>query len=150
MLFTQAQARSVADVSAETLRHWRKAVPYLAAKSGKAARFSFADLIALAATREAIGTLGLGIAEIGVGVDALFHVFAEAPWSSLDGAIVMLSATTAELHYAVGTSQMKLSGPTVLIPCGPLVQHLRDELLPSPERDFQHHLLFPPQSVKSA
>jgi hypothetical protein len=46
--FTQEQARVLTGVSLGDLRQWRKAVPYLMAKPGKAARFTFADLVGLA------------------------------------------------------------------------------------------------------
>lgn len=55
--FTQDQMRTVTGVSIETVRHWRKIVPYLATKAGKAARFSFADLLGLAVTNELVGSL---------------------------------------------------------------------------------------------
>jgi len=148
--FTQDQARSLVGISAETLRYWRRVVPYLASKPGKPARFSFADLVALAATREAVGSLGLRISRISLGVDALFRLFAEAPWHSLDGAVAALSPKAAELHYWDDVSRMGLAGPTILIPCGPMVQRLRDELLPSAATEVQQYLPFPPQSVRSA
>ena len=46
--FTQDQMRTLTGVSVETVRHWRKTIPYLATKTGKAARFSFAELLGLA------------------------------------------------------------------------------------------------------
>jgi hypothetical protein len=48
--FTQEQARTLTDVSVETIRHWRKVVPSLANKPGKSARFTFSDVVGLAVT----------------------------------------------------------------------------------------------------
>ena len=100
ILFTQEQVRTLTGVSAETIRHWRKAVPYLAAKSGKSARFTFADIVGLAITREFIATLGVQIGNVHVGVNALFHLLAETHPALFQGAIVTITASKALLSSA--------------------------------------------------
>lgn len=76
--FTQEQARDVAQVSPGDMRAWRKAVPDLAGKSGKSARFTFADLVGLAITGDLTDGFGVRIGDIGDGVDTLFRALAEA------------------------------------------------------------------------
>ena len=76
-LYTQEQTRSITGIGQEALRHWRRHVPYLAAKTGKAARFSFGDLVALAVTREITNGLGVNISQVHDGIESLFHTLAQ-------------------------------------------------------------------------
>src|SRR3569833_451825 len=88
--YTQDQMRALTGVSVETVRHWRKAVPYMATKTGKAARFSFADLLGLAVTNELVRSQGVHIGTVSSGVDALFRLLADASAQVLDGGVVFV------------------------------------------------------------
>ena len=92
--FTQEQVRTLTGASVETVRHWRKAVPYLAEKSGKAARFAFSDVVALAITHELVRTFGVQIASVGIGIDSLFRLLSQTNHQSLDG--------RCSIHHARG------------------------------------------------
>jgi hypothetical protein len=83
--FTQEQARDLAGVSPGEVRAWRKAVRYLAAKPGKAARFTFADILGLAITRRITGDFHVRISDIGDSMDALFRALSETRPSDLEG-----------------------------------------------------------------
>ena len=95
--FTQEQARTLTGVSVETIRHWRKAIPYLSSKTGKAARFTFADVLGLAVTHELVDSFGVHIASLSAGVDAFFRLLASSGPASLEGAIVFITSTEATL-----------------------------------------------------
>lgn len=148
--YTQDQMRTLTGVSAETVRHWRKTVPYLASKTGKAARFSFADLLGLAVTNELVSSLGVHIGSVSAGVDALFKLLADASAPALDGAIVFVTSTTANLHESGswhGTSA--LTQPTLAIPLDPLIAQLQQHMLPVMPAPAQAALPFPPEAVRS-
>ena len=93
--FTQEQARDLAGVSPGEVRAWRKAVSYLAAKPGKAARFTFADILGLAITRRITSDFHVRISDIGDSMDALFRVLSETRPSDLEGSIALIDAQTA-------------------------------------------------------
>ena len=95
--YTQDQMRTLTGVSVETVRHWRKTVPYLASKTGKAARFTFADLLGLAVTNELVSSLGVHIATVSVGVDALFRLLGTSSALALNGSVAFVTATSATL-----------------------------------------------------
>ncbi|MEI1060897.1 MerR family transcriptional regulator [Pseudomonas aeruginosa] len=95
--YTQDQMRTLTGVSAETVRHWRKTVPYLASKTGKAARFTFADLLGLAVTNELVSSLGVHIATVSVGVDALFRLLSTSGALALNGSVAFVTPTLANL-----------------------------------------------------
>ena len=148
--FTQDQMRTLTGVPVETVRHWRKAVPYLSSKTGKAARFSFADLLGLAITNELVGSLGVHIAVVSSGVDALFRLLATASSASLDGSVAFVTPTAATLR-TVGPEGI---GPaptqaTLAVPLAPLIARLQEQMLPIMPVPNQVALPFPPEAVRS-
>lgn len=148
--FTQEQARTLTGVSAETVRHWRKTIPYLSSKTGKAARFSFAELLGLAVTNEVVNSFGVHIATLSTGVDALFRLLAVSGPASLDGAVVFLTANEAILHEAAakGINQVPVK-PALMIPLAPLIGKIQQHMLPVLPVSSQTVLPFPPEAVRS-
>lgn len=148
--FTQDQARTLAGVSVETIRHWRKTIPYLSSRTGKAARFAFTDVVGLAVTHELVSSLGVHIATLSAGVDALFRLLAEIGPASLDGAVVLITATEATLceddAVPISTS---LPTPALLVPLTPLVAKIQRYVLPASVASDQIALPFPPEAVRN-
>ncbi len=147
--FTQEQARTLTGVSAETIRHWRKAVPYLAAKSGKSARFTFADVVGLAVTREVITTFGVHIGSVNVGVNALFQLLAETQPTRLENAVAVVTASEASLSSTEDVTVRSLDGPALVVPIDPLIVSIQRHMLPIAARAKQTPLPFPPHMVRS-
>jgi hypothetical protein len=148
--YTQDQMRTLTGVSVETVRHWRKTVPYLASKTGKAARFSFADLLGLAVTNELVSSLGVHIGSLSAGVDALFKLLADASAPALNGAIFFVTSTTASLHESGSWHGANaLTQPTLVIPLDPLIARLQQHMLPVMPTPAQAALPFPPEAVRS-
>ena len=148
--FTQDQARTLTGVSVETVRHWRKTIPYLSAKTGKTARFTFADLVGLAVTNALVSSLGVHITTLSRGVDALFHLLANLGPHSLSNAIVLITATDVSL-YEYGTDEVNRwsSAPALLVPLAPLVENIQRHMLPITPISPQVGLPFPPEAVRS-
>ena len=136
-LYTQEQARTVTGIGQETLRHWRKLIPYLAAKSGKTARFSFGDFLGLSVTREVTGSLGVSISHVRDGIESLFRILSEETVVH-PGSIAVLRNSTS---FIVRESQLGSTGGelAVLVPLDPVIESLQTTLL--------HGLKLPPQSV---
>lgn len=148
--FTQDQMRTLTGVSAETVRHWRRTVPYLSSKVGKAARFNFADLLGLAVTNELVNSLGVHIAKVSDGVDALFRLLANSNATTLNGAIVLVTPTTATLgDFRPDGIGPALKQPALAIPLDPLIARLQQHMLPVMPPATQAALPFPPEAVRS-
>lgn len=148
--FTQDQMRTLTGVSAERIRHWRKAIPYLASKTGKAARFSFPDLLGLAVTHQLVSVLGVHIATVSAGVDALFRLLANDNAITLNGAVVLVTPVTASLCDTTLNSIEPLpTEPTLVIPLDPLIVQLQQQMLPVMPPPPQKALPFPPEVVRS-
>ncbi|HLF98555.1 MAG TPA: hypothetical protein VI457_15545 [Methylococcaceae bacterium] len=146
--FTQEQARTIAEVSSQSLRHWRKLVPYLAGKSGKAARFTYADVIGLIATTQIVGNLGVSVGSMPMGIESLFRVLATTRLLDLQHSVILVGVDKTEICRANELSKFNPTAPTLVIPCDPLLEKMRGFILPDSAIDPQMNLPFPPQAVQ--
>ena len=147
--FTQEQARDIVGVSPGDVRQWRKVVPYLAAKPGKAARFTFGDLVGLAITSELTGNMGARISEIGEGVNALFCALAETGPAHLEGLVAIVERTGAKLVAAKDVTARQFSVPAFVAPCDPIIAEIGRRMMPVAPSSSQPALPFPPQALRT-
>lgn len=147
--FTQEQARDLAGVSPGEVRAWRKAVSYLAAKPGKAARFTFADILGLAITRRITSDFHVRISDIGDSMDALFRALSETRPSDLEGSIALIDAQTARLVPGSDLGAKPLKDATFVVPCDQLIHDLSQRVMPLAPASLQAILPFAPQMVKA-
>ena len=149
--FTQEQVRTLTGASVETVRHWRKAVPYLAEKSGKAARFSFSDVVALAITHELVRTFGVQIASVGIGIDSLFRLLSQTNHQSLDGGAVFITQGDAALCDVTQPIRHSIETPGWIIPLRPVIARIQGAVVPAiGSDDSQTALPFPPGIIRSS
>jgi len=146
--FTQEQTRTLTGVTAGDLRHWRKSVPYLAAKPGKSARFTFTDLVALSITRQLIATYGVHIAPIALSVDSLFRLLTDARLEDLETGFVVVSGDAAELCQSYELGRFA-TAPVLVAPCAPAIAAIRGQVTPFDRQDQQAALPFPPHIVRA-
>lgn len=147
--FTQEQARDIAQVSPGDVRAWRKAVPYLADKPGKSARFTFADLVGLAITGKLTGTFGVRISDIGHSVDALFRALAEARPAHLEGLTALVQKTTVRLIPTADLTGRLVNEPMFVVPFDPFLLEIGGRMMPLMPSSGQVALPFPPQIMKA-
>lgn len=146
--FTQEQARDIAQVSPGDVRAWRKVVPYLAAKPGKSARFTFADLVGLAITAELTDGFGVRISDIGQGIDALFRALADARPAHLEGLNALVQKTAARLIPGGDMTSWLVTEPMFVVPCDPFLHEIGRRMMPLMPGSGQVALPFPPQILK--
>jgi len=142
--YTGDQARNFAGISPEAWRHWRKVVPRLAAKSGKKARFSADELIALAVLTAAVSTLNVGISHFANRWDELFDLCTQQRPTSLRSVFVIVTAEKVEL---VDADRLGPEQPAIVIPCKPIVERLWAAAFFDVVEQAQVPLPFPPQAV---
>lgn len=147
--FTQEQARDIAQVSPGDVRAWRKSVPYLAEKPGKSARFTFADLVGLAITRELTSGYGVRISDIGIGVDRLFRLLGEARPAHLEGLIAIVERTSARIFPSGEISERHVMEPAFVVPCDPVLARIGGRMMPFSPGSAQTALPFPPQILRT-
>lgn len=148
--FTQDQARTLTGVSSETVRHWRKTIPYLSSKTGKAARFSFTDLVGLAVTSELVKSFGVHITIVSTGVDSMFALLASCNPASMDNTIVFITPTEAILRETgLDGIDWVPSKPTIAIPLAPYVEKIQQHVLPVVHVSRQAVLPFSFEAIRS-
>lgn len=145
--YTSEQARSFAGVSPEAWRHWRKVVGKLAAKTGKKARFSAGEVIALTIVASAVSTLNVGIAGLAERWNDLFELCAQQRPSNLRSAFVIVTVEKVEL---VDADRLGRDRPAIIIPCGPIVDRLWTAAFSGVTDQAQAPLPFAPQAVGGA
>ncbi|MCA0338865.1 MAG: hypothetical protein LCH99_03950 [Proteobacteria bacterium] len=142
--YTGEQARTFAGVSPEAWRHWRKVIPCLAKKTGKSARFSSGEMVALAALAAAVHNLDIGIAKFAERWDELFDLCAPQRPGALRSAVIIVTAEAIELSEP---SQFRHDQPLILIPCEPIVDRLWDAAFSPRAEQPQIPLPFAPQAI---
>lgn len=148
--FTQDQARTLTGVTAETVRHWRKAIPYLSSKTGKAARFSFTDLVGLAVTNELVKSFGVHITTVSAGVDSLFVSLAGSGPALMGNVVAFVTPTEAILREAGPDGIGRVpSESAIAIPLTPYVERIQRHVLPAASVSRQAVLPFALQAVRS-
>lgn len=90
MRFTQLQAREALGLSVETLRHWRKVLPYLNVRQGRQAHLSFGDLVALAALRCLVDELELSIGQFAESGREFFEGCNRFTWIESTGSYALI------------------------------------------------------------
>ena len=148
MQFTQQQARTLAGVSLGDLRQWRKGIGYLSENSGKAARFSFNDLIALAVVAELTDACGVQIRMLGTGLDSLFRRLVEVPPTQLQGLYAAISHDETYLFTIDEIRKSSFSKSCIVVPVDPLIEKIKLQMLPFSSGPSQTALPFPPHAVK--
>jgi hypothetical protein len=145
--FTQEQARETVGVSAEKLRHWRRTIPYLQRKAGKSARFTFADLLALAVTLEIVDRLGVGIGVVRTGIGELFDLLGRTDVTRMSQLVAVVSPRGARLCTVGEVPWSGRDNAVIVVPCWPLIERVTGHVLPlTPE--LQSTLPFPPHALR--
>lgn len=148
--FTQDQARTLTGVSAETVRHWRKTVPYLSSKTGKAARFSFTDLVGLAVTNELVKSFGVHIATVSAGVDSLFALLSSSGPASMDNMVAFITPTAAILLEASPDGMGRVPNKSAIaVPLALYIERIQQHVLPATPVSRQTVLPFALEAVRS-
>jgi hypothetical protein len=138
MRFTQAQLREAVGVSIETYRHWRSVLPPLTSHKGRAAHFTFGDLVALAVIRRVVEELGVGVSTIALPSTKLFAECRGEPWIASERRYAVLSlpfrpdpqSLASTLVHDADLVEVVATG-AIIIPIDPIVTALRTKLLDS-------------------
>lgn len=148
--FMQDQTRTLTGVSAEVVRHWQKTVPYLSSKTGKAARFSFTDLVGLAVTNEMVKSFGVNIATVSAGVDFLFALLAGSNPASMDNTNAFVAPTEAILREAGPDGVGRVPNKSAIaIPLAICIEKSQEQVLPAASVSRHTVLSFSLEAVRS-
>jgi hypothetical protein len=160
MNFTQAQARQAVGLAIETFRHWRKAIPYLDARQGRQAQFSFGDLVALSTLRSLVDELGLSIGQFTLSGDSFFAACNRLTWIGTTGAYALIVPTgqmessrsrrePAPVSVSIKRENITdaITCASIVIPLDPIAHALRLSLFNTGAQQIQPWLPLPLASV---
>jgi len=148
--YTQAQVRETVGLSLETYRHWKRVLPPLASKSGRAACFSIGDLMAVSVLQRLTETAGVRVGHLSDVAPAIFQICNSSPWAALVGATLMLDLE--QRICTVERADKATAEANLVLACrlDPVLEQLRDALLRGKSGYPQAELLLPPVRVPSA
>lgn len=143
---TTQQARSVAGVSPEEWRHWRKNLPYFATKNGKAVRFSMGEIVALCAVKDIVSLFGIRVAMLSEGIDQIFQKSAPRSLLFLQDCSYVVTANSGEIQQKNQTQGS--SSAAIVVPCESFVDQILTATFQSSDQIQQKNLPFPPAEVR--
>ena len=148
--YTQAQMRETVGLSLETYRHWRRVLPPLATKGGRAACFSVGDLMAASILHRLTETAGVRVGHLSDISTAIFNICNTSPWAALVSKMLFVDVEqrTCSLERALKSHQ----DANLILSCrlDPVLAQLRDGLLRGQSGQHQAELLLPPVRVAAA
>lgn len=147
--YTLTQFRDTVGISLETHRHWKRVLPPLARRRGRAPNFTVGDLIAGAVVKHLTDIGGLRVGHLSDVADALFALCNRSPWATLATASIVLDCDRRQCDIASTTRLPLADGLTLSLPLSPVLDGIRASLLKSAGDHPQTSLRFPPVGMRS-
>ena len=149
MYFTQEQVRMLANVSVGDMRQWRSLTGYLCEKSGKAARFTFNDVVAVAAIAVLSRSCGLRVRTFGAGIDSLFRRLADIHPTNLQGVLAVIHPHETRLLRFEQMKESDLDDCCCVVRLDPVLESIKQRMSPFVSAPVQSALPFPPRVLEA-
>lgn len=150
MQYTQAQVRETVGLSLETYRHWKRVLPPVSVKGGRAACFSIGDLMAASIMHRLTETAGVRVGHLSDVSASIFEICNTLSWAALEGTtlLVDLERRTCSVERTPKAHQ----DANLVLSCrlDPILVQLRDALLRGKFDQTQAELRLPPVRVPTA
>lgn len=145
MRYTPAQIKEALEITEETLRHWRKALPPLQDKRGYSPCFSPGDLLALQVVAR-FHDLGVSVSQLKPHANKLFQACSQAAWFGLEDKVVVYDGQALEMVVA-GAEGHWSQEVRIAAPLGPVIRKLRQRLSEEATHPAQAEIVFPPMGI---
>lgn len=120
---TPQQVAEVAQLSDQTLRHWRSVLPPLAGLNGYTPCFTPGDALALLVVRHLVKAMGISVGTlVGASTD-LFSICRNTSWPHLADHHLLIQVEQGSVILL--TSQPDLEAPAILVPMRPFAKQLQ-------------------------
>lgn len=149
MQYSLSQLRETVGLSVETYRHWRRVLPPLAGKGGRAPCFSIGDLVAASVLHRLTEIAGVRVGHLVDMSTSIFRICNASPWASLVSKTLVIDL---ERRTCAVDSRAIVEGADIALHCrlDPVLAHLRGALLRDRPDELQADLLLPPVGVTAA
>ena len=150
MQYSLSQVRETVGLSLETYRHWKRVLPPLATKGGRAACFSIGDLMGASILRRLTEIAGVRVGHLSDVSVAIFEICNKSSWAALVG--MTLAIDLEQRSCSVERAPKSRDGSNLVLSCrlDPILEQLRDALLRGQASQTQAELLLPPVSMTTA
>lgn len=150
MQYTQSQVRETVGLSLDTYRHWKRVLPPLETKGGRAACFSIGDLMAVSIVHRLTETAGVRVGHLSDLAVAIFEICNTSPWAVLVG--TTLSVDLEQRTCSIGRTPQSHQDANLVLSCrlDPILTQLRDALIRGQADQSQAELLLPPVRMATA
>lgn len=143
---TPQQVASVAQLSDQTLRHWRLVLPPLTGLNGYTPCFSPGDALALLVVRHLVKVMGISVSALAPVSSSLFSLCRSTSWPQLADRQLVIHIERGEVVLL--NSEPDIETPAILVPMRPFAEQLQAALADSFPAEDQLSLQFPATVVQ--
>ena len=121
---TPQQVAQVAQLSDQTLRHWRQVLPPLEGLNGYTPCFSPGDALALLVVRHLVKVMGISVGALAAASTELFDLCRNTSWPHLADRRLLVQVERGTVR--VLTSNLEPDEPAILVPMRPFAEQLQE------------------------
>ncbi len=145
--YTLTQFRDIVGLSLETHRHWKRVLPPLTVRQGRAPCFTVGDIIAGAVVRHLTDVGGLKVGHLADISDALFALCNRTPWAALTTSLLVFDCDRRHCQLITSSQSQTADGLVLIVPLQPVLERIRASLLKDIGDERQTSLCFPPLGI---
>jgi hypothetical protein len=131
MRFDTAQVLSLADITSETLRHWKRVLPPIYGRDGRSEGYTFQEVAALALIARAVHDLAVPISRFTSAAEDLFGRVAALTHEGADE--IILCVTGTEVIFAA-PDRLPDADSMAIVRVNPILAALRRSVSADPQR----------------
>jgi hypothetical protein len=120
---TPQQVAQVAQLSDQTLRHWRRVLPPLAGLNGYTPCFAPGDALALLVIRHMVKAMGISVGALAPASTELFELCRNSSWPQLADRRLLIQVDRGSVRFL--KTDQELDEPAVLMPMRPFADQLQ-------------------------
>ncbi|MHB1529883.1 MAG: hypothetical protein ACYCXT_10720 [Acidiferrobacteraceae bacterium] len=120
---TPQQVVQVAQLSDQTLRHWRRVLPPLAGLNGYTPCFAPGDALALLVVRHLVKVMGISVGALASASTGLFDLCRNTSWPHLSDRSLLIQVELGAV--SILTRAPDLEEPAILVPMRPFAEQLQ-------------------------
>lgn len=143
---TPQQVASVAQLSDQTLRHWRHVLPPLTGLNGYTPCFSPGDALALLVVRHLVKVMGISVSALAPVSSSLFSLCRSTSWPQLANRQLVIHVERGDVGLL--NSEPDIETPAILVPMRPFAEQLQAAWVDSFPAEDQLSLQLPATVVQ--
>lgn len=120
---TPQQVAEVAQLSDQTLRHWRSVLPPLAGLNGYTPCFTPGDALALLVVRHLVKVMGISVGTLAAASSDLFSLCRNTSWPHLADQCLLIRPEHG--NVVLLAREPDVDAPAVLVPMRPFTEQLQ-------------------------